>query len=56
VKTIIPDLDIVTMAVIVPTTLMHLHTLNLKLPKTTTAQEVQDFFAKESLRLAKKYL
>ena len=46
VKTIIPDLDIVTMAVIVPTTLMHLHTLNIQLPKTTTAQEVQDLFAK----------
>ncbi|MDO8643142.1 MAG: type II glyceraldehyde-3-phosphate dehydrogenase [Candidatus Woesearchaeota archaeon] len=40
VKTIIPDLDIVTTALIVPTTLMHVHTLNVRLNTPTTAEKV----------------
>lgn len=40
VKTIIPDLDIVTTALIVPTTLMHVHTLNVRLNTATTTEKV----------------
>ncbi len=40
VKTIIPDLDIVTTALIVPTTLMHVHTLNVRLNAATTTEKV----------------
>lgn len=42
VKTIIPDLDIVTTALIVPTTLMHVHALNMRLNTATTTEKVLD--------------
>ncbi len=40
VKTVLPGLDIVTAAVVVPTTLMHVHHVTLKLKKGATAADV----------------
>jgi glyceraldehyde-3-phosphate dehydrogenase (NAD(P)) len=40
VQTIIPGLNIVTTAVIVPTTLMHMHTINIMLKRQSTTKEV----------------
>lgn len=40
VKTVLPDLDIVTMAVVVPTTLMHVHTVYARLSTSVTREDV----------------
>lgn len=40
VQTVIPDLNIYTMAVKVPTTIMHLHSVIVKLSRETTEEEV----------------
>ncbi len=40
VKTVIPDVDIVTMAVAVPVTIMHMHLVNIELEETVTRQDV----------------
>jgi len=40
VKTVLPDLDIQTTAVVVPTTLMHTHVLNIKLESGVTRDDV----------------
>ena len=46
VKSIMPWLNIQTMAVKVPTTLMHLHTITVKLGKETTTEEVISLWKK----------
>lgn len=48
VKTVIPGLDVATTAVKLPTTLMHLHTLNLELEKDCTAEDVENILAEQS--------
>ena len=45
VNTIFPDMKIMTSAVIVPTTLMHLHTVCVELNNNTTAEEVKKTFS-----------
>ncbi|AEM39144.1 glyceraldehyde-3-phosphate dehydrogenase, type II [Pyrolobus fumarii 1A] len=40
VKTVVPDLDIMTAAVVVPTTLMHVHVVYAKLARSATREEV----------------
>lgn len=40
-KTVIPGIDIDSMAVVVPTTLMHLHSLVVKLSRPSTSEEVK---------------
>ena len=40
VRTVLPDLDIQTTAVVVPTTLMHTHILNIKLEGNVTREDV----------------
>ena len=47
VQTVIPDLEIVTMAMRVPTTLMHAHAVNIELGEDTTADAVLDCLAGE---------
>ncbi|RLG72860.1 MAG: type II glyceraldehyde-3-phosphate dehydrogenase [Methanobacteriota archaeon] len=44
VQTIIPDLNITTMAVKVPTTLMHVHSVIVNLEKPVTAEEVTNLW------------
>ncbi|MCM1986580.1 type II glyceraldehyde-3-phosphate dehydrogenase [Methanococcoides seepicolus] len=48
VKTVIPNIDIATTAVKLPTTLMHLHTVNLELEKECTAEDVESILAEQS--------
>ena len=48
VKTVIPNIDIATTAVKLPTTLMHLHTVNLELEKECTAEDVESVLAEQS--------
>lgn len=48
IKTILPHLDIVTSAMIVPTTLMHVHSVNIMLNKPATREEVISIFEKAS--------
>jgi glyceraldehyde-3-phosphate dehydrogenase (NAD(P)) len=48
VKTVLPDIDIATTAVKLPTTLMHLHTINMELNSECTAEEVEALLAKQS--------
>ncbi|ABE51802.1 type II glyceraldehyde-3-phosphate dehydrogenase [Methanococcoides burtonii] len=48
VKTVIPNIDIATTAVKLPTTLMHLHTINLELEKECTAEDVESVLAEQS--------
>ncbi len=44
VNSILPDIDITTMAVKASTTLMHLHALNIELKKTCTENEIINLF------------
>ena len=44
VNSILPDIDITTMAVKASTTLMHLHALNIELKKTCTEDEIINLF------------
>jgi len=46
VKTVIPDVDITTSAVIAPTTRMHLHVVNLELEKSASREEIWDVLEK----------
>jgi glyceraldehyde-3-phosphate dehydrogenase (NAD(P)) len=48
VKTVIPGIDVATTAVKLPTTLMHLHTINLELEKECTAEDVESILAEQS--------
>lgn len=48
VKTVIPDVDIATTAVKLPTTLMHMHTINLEFEKDCTAEDVESILAEQS--------
>jgi glyceraldehyde-3-phosphate dehydrogenase (NAD(P)) len=47
-QTVIPDLDVVTVAVKVPQTLAHIHYWNVKLTRPTSREEVIDTFRKSS--------
>ncbi len=44
VKTVVPDLDIITAAVVVPTTLMHVHVVYARLARSVTREEVERAF------------
>ena len=44
VKTIIPDLDIVTAAVVVPTTIMHMHIVNARLAGSSSRERLLEIF------------
>ncbi len=44
VNTIFPNMNIMTTAVVVPTTLMHLHTIIVELRDHATTQEIKDIF------------
>ncbi len=48
VNTIFPDLDIDTLGMKVPATLMHMHSVNVTLEKSIDASEVRDLFAAEN--------
>jgi len=48
VKSVIPHINIASTAVKLPTTLMHLHTLNIELEKDCTADDVKTLFEKQS--------
>jgi len=48
VETIFPDLDIDTLGMKVPATLMHMHSLNVTLEEEVDASEVRELFADES--------
>lgn len=55
VKTVMPHINIASTAVKLPTTLMHLHTLNIELNKECSADDVRNLFAKQSrIRLIDK--
>ncbi|MDW7732604.1 MAG: type II glyceraldehyde-3-phosphate dehydrogenase [Methanolobus sp.] len=55
VKTVMPHINIASTAVKLPTTLMHLHTLNLELNKECSADDVRNLFSKQSrIRLIDK--
>ncbi|MCD4703144.1 MAG: type II glyceraldehyde-3-phosphate dehydrogenase [Methanosarcinaceae archaeon] len=48
VKTVMPHIDISTTAVKLPTTLMHLHTINLELDKECSAEDVEAVLSEQS--------
>ncbi|WP_214083831.1 type II glyceraldehyde-3-phosphate dehydrogenase [Methanoculleus sp.] len=48
VKTVLPQIDIVTLAMIVPTTFMHMHSIQMDLKKETTREEVLKVFEDHS--------
>ncbi len=48
VETIFPDLDIDTLGMKVPATLMHMHSLNVTLEEAVDAEDVRELFAGES--------
>ncbi len=48
VKTVMPHIDIATTAVKLPTTLMHLHTVNLELTSDCTAEDVETILGQQS--------
>ena len=48
VKSVLPNIDISTMAMKVPTTLMHLHTINMELEKDCTAEDVKKVLGAQS--------
>ncbi|MHC3439098.1 type II glyceraldehyde-3-phosphate dehydrogenase [Natrialbaceae archaeon A-gly3] len=48
VETIFPDLDIDTLGMKVPATLMHMHSLNVTLAEEVDAEDVRELFADES--------
>ncbi len=48
VQTVLPAINIVTMAMIVPTTFMHMHTIQAELARETTREEVLKVFREHS--------
>lgn len=48
VKSVLPHINITTTAMKVPTTLMHLHTLNMELEKDCTAEDVKEVLGAQS--------
>jgi len=46
VRTVIKDIEVFSTAVVVPTTLMHLHVLSVKLKRSVTPEEVKEVFSK----------
>jgi len=47
VKSVIPHINIASTAVKLPTTLMHLHTLNIEMEKDCSTEDVKALFAKQ---------
>ncbi|NLA37776.1 MAG: type II glyceraldehyde-3-phosphate dehydrogenase [Methanomicrobiales archaeon] len=47
-QTVLPHINIVTLAMIVPTTFMHMHTIQMDLKRETTRDEVMAVFEKHS--------
>ncbi|HJK00868.1 MAG TPA: type II glyceraldehyde-3-phosphate dehydrogenase [Methanocorpusculum sp.] len=48
VQSVLPHINIVTSAMIVPTTLMHMHFINMELKKPTTKQQIIDLIRTDS--------
>jgi glyceraldehyde-3-phosphate dehydrogenase (NAD(P)) len=48
VQTVLPHIDIVTLAMIVPTTFMHMHTIQMRLKSKTTREEVLKVFERHN--------
>ncbi|MDD4332108.1 MAG: type II glyceraldehyde-3-phosphate dehydrogenase, partial [Methanosarcinaceae archaeon] len=48
VKTVIPHINITSAAMKIPTTLMHLHTINLELEKECTSEDIKDLLRAQS--------
>lgn len=48
VKTVIPHINIISAALKIPTTLMHVHAINMKLKEECTAEDVKKAFAVQS--------
>jgi len=48
IKTVMPHIDIATTAVKLPTTLMHVHTVNMELEKDCSTDDVKELFEKQS--------
>ena len=48
VRTVLPDMEVFTTAVIVPTTLMHMHSLSVVVKQDHSVKEVVDVFKKET--------
>ncbi|MFY1113218.1 MAG: type II glyceraldehyde-3-phosphate dehydrogenase [Methanosarcinaceae archaeon] len=48
VKSVLPNINISTMAMKIPTTLMHLHTINMELEKECTAEDVKEVLGAQS--------
>ncbi len=48
VKSVLPNINISTMAMKIPTTLMHLHTINMELEKDCTAEDVKEVLGTQS--------
>jgi len=48
VKSVLPNINISTMAMKIPTTLMHLHTINMKLEKECSAEDVKEVLGTQS--------
>ncbi|AKB24829.1 NAD(P)-dependent glyceraldehyde 3-phosphate dehydrogenase archaeal [Methanosarcina sp. MTP4] len=48
VKSVLPNINISTMAMKIPTTLMHLHTINMELEKDCTAEDVKEVLGAQS--------
>jgi glyceraldehyde-3-phosphate dehydrogenase (NAD(P)) len=48
VKSVLPNINISTMAMKIPTTLMHLHTINMELEKDCSAEDVKEVLGTQS--------
>ncbi len=48
VKTVLPQINITSAALVVPTTLMHLHTVNMEINTDCTAEDIKKIFGSQS--------
>jgi glyceraldehyde-3-phosphate dehydrogenase (NAD(P)) len=48
VKSVLPNINITSAALIVPTTLMHLHTVNMEVNTDCTAEDIKTIFSSQS--------
>ena len=48
VKSVLPNINITSAALIVPTTLMHLHTVNMEVNTDCTAEDIKKIFGSQS--------
>lgn len=48
VQSVLPNINITTTALVVPTTLMHLHTVNMEVNTDCTAEDIKKIFSSES--------